>query len=294
MIKKIGVIGAGRAGASFVLAFGTSKIRDAGFHLCGATTKTGVHAMEASHYLGVTVHTDNQKLASEADILLIAVPDRKILEIAESLRESLGEYDPSVAATPKTFLHVSGAVGMDSLRPLVDGGYSCGSLHPLQSFPTPKNRFSGIYMAVDGDAQAVQIGKSLSGLIGATPFHVPAEERQLYHAAACFCSNYVVTAVNIAEELLARWVGKDGNALSALMPLLMGTADNLTQTRTAREALTGPISRGDTETIRGHLQVLPEELKQVYCVLGAETIKIAIDNGTIDEEIAKTMSALFK
>ncbi|MDR1778721.1 MAG: DUF2520 domain-containing protein [Clostridiales Family XIII bacterium] len=289
---KVGVIGAGRAGGSLALALGKKSAVDAGYTLQGATTSSDLTAGAASEVLGLAVGTDNAALAREADVVVLGVPDRKIALTALHLADELGKAPAGGVA--KIFLHISGSVGTPALRPLKEEGYSIGSLHPLQSFSKPEDKFDGVYMAVDGDEPALEAAENLARALGGIPFRVPPSERQLYHAAACFCSNYVVTAVSIAEKLLERWIGEGGEALTALLPLFNGTADNLAAATTAREALTGPISRGDVGTVSGHLQVLPESLIKVYCELGLQTLEIARENGTVERKPAEEIEAMLR
>ena len=151
-----------------------------------------------------------------------------------------------------------------------------------------------IGMAVDGDNEAQQAACYLAEALQAYPFRVPEAERSAYHAAACFCSNYLVTITAIAQQLFERWTPDKARALQFLLPLLDGTVSNLHQTPLARKALTGPIARGDAGTVAGHLKILPEELQLVYRELALQTVRLASENGSIDEAKAKSLQELLK
>ena len=191
-------------------------------------------------------------------------------------------------------LHCSGSLGLDPLAALSALGIHCGSLHPLQSFAGGSARFKDIGMAVDGDNEAQQAACYLAEALQAYPFRVPEAERSAYHAAACFCSNYLVTITAIAQQLFERWTPDKARALQFLLPLLDGTVSNLHQTPLARKALTGPIARGDAGTVAGHLKILPEELQLVYRELALQTVRLASENGSIDEAKAKSLQELLK
>ena len=275
---KVGIIGAGRVGKC--LAF---ELRAADM-LIGLTASTESN----NKLLAMNFHKPcmtNAKLWEVADVLLICVPDRLIGSVA-------AEIATQVKPAHKVVLHVSGSMGLEPLAPLVKLGAHVGSLHPLQSFTDSFTRLKGVYMAIDGDNEAQRIARKLVQLFGGKPFTVPASERAAYHAAACFCSNYVVAVEALATQLMARWTGSEESAWKALWPLFYGTAENLDSAREPGEALTGPIARGDVPTVGKHLAALPKELLPVYCSLGLATTKLALTNGTIDKKTADELEGL--
>lgn len=280
---KVGIIGAGKVGSALC-----KSLKDAGTEICGLTAATKECAQEAAEKLSASSFDSNQELVPLCDVLFLTVPDRLIGEVAEEFALAFAA-DGRRSLAGKTFLHCSGSLGLEELRPLADLGAEIGSLHPLQSFASSDVSFRDIYMAVDGSEAAQTMGKEIATSLGAQVFHVPAEERKAYHAAACFASNYVVTAVAIAQELMSKWAPTPEAGLAALMPLFDGTANNLHQTKLAREVLTGPIARGDTNTIKAHLAVLPPKILEVYKALGRQTVCLARENGTIDEKQAQDM-----
>src|SRR5258706_9283251 len=118
-------------------------------------------------------------------IVFVAVPDQAIAEVAASI----ARLEPSGRLS---FVHLSGALGLDSLSVL--HGYPVGSFHPLQSFPAPRDpeAFRGITVAVDASTAALMKRlRALARAVGATPRHVDDSQRAIYHAAAVFASNYV-------------------------------------------------------------------------------------------------------
>lgn len=150
-------------------------------------------------------------------------------------------------------------------------------------------------MAVDGDDRAKEAALSLVTSLDSKPLFVPPEERVLYHAAACFCSNYVVTAVALGQRLMRRWTETDKEAAQSLMPLLKGTVGNLEGTDRWQKALTGPVSRGDTGTVAKHLEVMPADLVGPYCAFSRAAGELSLENGTITEnqyEVLKEILAM--
>ena len=172
------------------------------------------------------------------------------------------------------------------MQSLTESGAHCGSLHPLQSFAGGATQLQGVYMAIDGDETAQGKAKEIVELLGGNSFHVPAKERAAYHAAACFCSNYAVTVEALAQKLMSRWTGSEEAAWQALLPLFKGTSANLQTTSKAGNVLTGPVARGDINTIEKHLQALPNEYLSIYKSLCLATTKLALTNETIDDQTA--------
>lgn len=282
MDLTFGVTGAGKVGASFVKAFGAAGLRCAGIY-------GGAYADKKAKLLGVPLVTPGE-MAQRADVIFICVPDRAIGEAAGTLAAEAVRSGIDVQG--KFAYHVSGSAQCDVLAPLAELGMEVGSLHPLQSFAAPRDSLANIGMAVDGTPKAQALANDLARLAGAVPFNVPAEERAAYHAAACFCSNYAVTVVALAQKLLSRWAANKEEAFKLLLPLFNGTANNLQNADTAVQALTGPIARGDAVTVKAHLAALPHEFLSAYCALGRETVKLAAENGSITPSAAAEMESL--
>ena len=281
---RLGIIGAGRVGTSFVLAMPSA--------VEGILCSTKEHTTQRAQSLKVKAYTDGAALLRNCDVLLLTVRDDVIGSVAASLADSLTGADRRETC----ILHCSGAMDLSSLEPLSALGYSVGSLHPLQSFAAPSgDLLRHIYMAVDGDDRAKETALFLVKALDSKPLFVPQEERVLYHAAACFCSNYVVTAVALGQRLMRRWTETDGEAAQSLMPLLKGTVGNLERTDRWQKALTGPVSRGDTGTVAKHLDAMPKELVGPYCAFSRAAGELSLENGTITEnqyEVLKQIRAM--
>lgn len=255
---QIGIIGRGRVGSALLRNLsGSLSISD-----CG----------------------NKEKLVQSCDVIFLTVPDRVIKEMAVALAKD--------NLKGKTFFHCSGSLGLEPLAELERHGGQVGSLHPLQSFGSLTANFSGVYMALDGSKKVKIIGKEIAMLLGAKIFTVPENERRLYHAAACFASNYVVALISIAQTIMIRWTGDERAALEALLPLLTGTVHNLRQVPLAATTLTGPIARGDVTTVAGHLEVLPEKYQEAYKAVGKITVTLAEQNKSITNMQANKLREL--
>ncbi len=283
---KIGIIGAGKVGGALC-----KSLQEAGINVVGLTAGTEVNAQAAAAKFQVKAFANNEQLAASCDVLFLTVPDRLVGAIAAELAQAFSNKGEANSLQGKTFFHCSGSLGLEELQPLAELGAEIGSLHPLQSFASADVSFQGIYMAVDGMPNAQETGQAIAELLGAQVFVVPAAERKAYHAAACFASNYVVAAMAVAQELMSKWTPTPEAGLAALLALFDGTARNLHQSKLAREALTGPIARGDINTVKAHLAVLPPKIAEVYKALGKETICLAEANGTIDARQAEALAS---
>jgi predicted short-subunit dehydrogenase-like oxidoreductase (DUF2520 family) len=187
-------------------------------------------------------------------------------------------------------VHCSGSLGLDALSAL--GENPRGSFHPLQSFPAPRGRdaFVGIAIAVDATtAQLLRRLRELARSLAAKPRRVRDAERVLYHAAAVFASNYVIVAVAEGVRVLEAAGWKREEAEAALLPLVEGVVANLRR-RGVTGALTGPIRRGDSETVARHLAELEDG--ELYRMLGLAALRIAIEAGLDPAAAERTRRAL--
>jgi predicted short-subunit dehydrogenase-like oxidoreductase (DUF2520 family) len=190
----------------------------------------------------------------EPDLVLLCVPDRAIAAVAAELT-----VGPWVA-------HVSGATPLSALAPHV----LRFGLHPLQSFTKARGpeQLDGAWGAVTADTdEARAVGFWLAETLGLQPFELHDSVRAAYHAGAAFVSNYLVTLREAGRSLLEA----AGAPPDALDPLIRGVMDSGYE-------LTGPIARGDWETVERHLTVIHAErpeLEELYLVLAQATAAIA-------------------
>ena len=187
----------------------------------------------------------------DAELTLLCVPDTAIRDVARGL--SLG---------PGWIGHVSGATPLSALDP----HQRRFSLHPLQTFTRARGpeQLDGAWAAVTAETdEAREVGFELARVLGLKPFELADEARPLYHAGAAIASNYLVTLHRVASELFAA-VGAPPEALE---PLMRRTIENGFE-------LTGPIERGDWETVESHRAAIREvrpDLEPLYDVLAEAT-----------------------
>ena len=150
-------------------------------------------------------------------------------------------------------VHASGALGREALAPAAEGGALTGAFHPLAAFAQIGAELpDGIAFAIEASEPLRTKLTHLALRLGGRPLVLEADDKALYHAAAVIASNYSVTLAATAARLLRRIGASEDDSLRVLLPLMRSTLDNL-ERQGLPEALTGPIVRGDTGTVRRHL-----------------------------------------
>lgn len=187
---------------------------------------------------------DSAGAAADVDLLVISTPDASVPEVAEQ-----------VTPVPSTVVvHLAGSLGLDVLAP----HRRRASIHPLVSIPTPTTALSGAWFAVAGDGLAADVVRALGGRF----VEVGDAKRAAYHAAACIASNHLVALLGQVERVAAT----AGVPLDAYLELARSTLDNVASLGPAA-ALTGPVLRGDTGTVEGHLRALDPAERPAYLAL---------------------------
>ena len=221
----------------------------------------------------------------------------------------MGAVAERLAAGPEipaqvAFVHTSGALELGALAPL-QARHAVGSFHPLRSFPEPgpPEAFEGIVIAVDASTPSLlRVLNRLARDLGARPRRVDDSRRALYHAAAVFASNYVVALLREAVGLLEAAGWTEQEAVLGLATLAEGAVANVRR-RGPTAALTGPIRRGDAETVTRHLAALAElertsdrgaggRQSDLYRMLGQVALEIAQQVGLEPAAAEETRRAL--
>jgi predicted short-subunit dehydrogenase-like oxidoreductase (DUF2520 family) len=219
-----------------------------------------------------------------ARVLLIAVPDDALAPFAHRLA-ALGPAAPGGIA-----LHVSGIHPAAALAPLRQAGWSIGAMHPLAVFPRPAppaDLLVGAGFAVAGMPVARRLARSVARLLGGEPFSLATAGRPAYHLAAALVANDTVALFSVALEM-ARQAGLPPRvARRVLARLLAGTAQVLAATPPDR-ALTGPVARGDTQTLRRHLQTAGPA-RDLHVGLSRILVDLAVQAGRLDTATARRL-----
>jgi predicted short-subunit dehydrogenase-like oxidoreductase (DUF2520 family) len=245
------LIGSGRAGSSFQIALGAAGI--------------DMHP---------PLHHDDEiaGAANDADLVILAVPDGAIGEVADAI-------EPGEA----TVIHLSGATTLAPLR----RHPSRGSLHPLVSL-TGGERGSealrGASFAVAwSDTSARQTCRLVIEALGGSGFDVDDDHRSAYHATAAVAANHLVALCAQIERL----AGNAAVPAEVFWPLMRGVLDGVAADGAA-PSLTGPVQRGDWGTVRAHLAAIGSAERELYLELARAAARLA--GQTVPDDLVSTTS----
>ncbi len=276
----VGVVGAGRVGTALAVA-----LRRAGHTIAAASAVSEASRSRVERFLPGTPVLQPGDVVAAADLVLLTVPD-----------DALGGLVRGLAATGaplagRMLAHASGRHGLAVLQPATDLGALPLALHPVMTFtgrPDDADRLAGVSFGVTAPEVLRPAAEVLVMEMGGEPVFIAEADRTLYHAALAGAANHLVTQVVQAADLLRR----AGVAQPARMlgPLLSAALDNAL--RLGDAALTGPVARGDAETVAGHLDALrataPEALP-AYLALARLTATRAMASGMLSAPDAQRL-----
>lgn len=287
------IIGCGKVGVMLGRHLARAGYRPAGFY--SRRKESALHAArvavnDADDAAGM-VYEEPWNAARQAEVVFITTPDQAIESVCASVAAQRG------FCMGAAVLHCSGALPSTVLSSARSCGAHVASMHPLQSFAgeSAGNPFHSIMMAVEGEGPALETAKTIAVDLSARPFVLPTEGKTFYHASAVVASNYLVTVMDLAFQLMAAAGVSESSAFAVLAPLIQGTLANI-ETIGIPNALTGPIARGDIHIVEKHLAAirgLSFDLAGRYARLGADTIPLAMAKGGLGEDAARRLQELF-
>jgi len=264
-----------------------------GHHITGLSSKNGVSAANLAESLGCRYCSEPVQVLVDSDIVFITTPDRELGRVADRLASS-GRVEEH-----QIFYQMSGALPAAVLQPLSHAGGTIASVHPLQSFASVAkaiDNLPGSFFAVQGEEKAVEAAFSLVEELLGRPFKLKSSDKALYHLGACVASNYLVSTIHYAVNIYKKIGMSEEDATKALIPLIRGTLANV-EALGSVQSLTGPVARGDINTIGKHLEALKEldpGLSEFYCSLGCYTTGVAREKESIDNRTKEKLRRLFR
>ena len=252
--------------------------------------KTADSARKAVQFIGSGFATTDLAQALESSkIHFITTNDDAIEQVVKDLTSvapsSLSEH---------YFFHTSGTISSTALEPLGSKGANIASIHPLQVFADPVKALEtlpGIYYAIEGKDKAMELAVQLVTQLQGKLLLIPTGRKVLYHVAGVFAANYMMVLIDLALHIMQDLGETQEDSFDAFLPLMVGALQNV-ETLGVEGALTGPLVRGDTATIRRHLEALDAlrpEVKEIYAVLGQEAVNIALRAGRISPKKAQEL-----
>jgi predicted short-subunit dehydrogenase-like oxidoreductase (DUF2520 family) len=278
-----GFIGAGTTGTALAVT-----LSQKGWPVVAVSSRTMSSAQKLANLVpGCQVCHTAQELADASEMVFITTPDDAIAGVCSQVKWRKGQ----------SVVHSSGAHSVDILESARKLGASVGSFHPLQTFAgidqAIKN-LPGSTFALEAEEPLLSTLKELAGLLNGNRVELKPGDKVLYHTAAVFACNYLVTLVKLALDLWKDFGVSTKEATEALLPLIKGTINNIDSIGLP-DCLTGPVARGDLGTIERHLRALQARspsLLTTYEELGLQTIPIALAKGKINQQRAEEMRTL--
>ena len=284
-VVTIGFIGAGTTGTALAV-----RLAGQGYQVIAVSSRSLTSAEKlAGRVSGCQICKGAQQVADVAQLVFITTPDDAISKVAAEVQWH----------GKQSVVHCSGAHSVDILEPAKQHGAHTGCFHPLQTFASVEqaiDNIPGSTFAVEAEEPLSTTLKDLAAALEGDWVILGAGDKVLYHAAAVFACNYLVTLVKLATDLWQTFGVSQAQATKALMPLLRGTLSNIENVGLPN-CLTGPIARGDLGTITRHLEALGKgnpSLLDIYRELGLQTVPIALAKGKIDSQRAGKLQALLR
>lgn len=238
MALTLNIAGAGHVGRVF------GRLLGASFEVQDVLARSPASAEGAVAFIGSGRPCSAVHEMRRADITLLAVPDDQIGAVCAQLAAH-GVLDGAIV------FHCSGAKSSAELASAAACGAQVASVHPIRSFADPgavARDFAGTYCGVEGDAQALAVLEPALRALGAVPVAIDAAAKTVYHAAAVFASNYLVTVVDAALRAYQAAGIAEPVARALAQPLATETLANVFRLG-PEAALSGPIARGDLATV---------------------------------------------
>ena len=269
---RVGVVGAGRVGAVLAAALGA-----AGHEVVAAAGESDASRLRIAELLPGVLNEKPTAVARACDLLLLTVPDDMLANVVSMLSASgairEGQY----------VVHTSGRHGLAVLDPARSVGAHVVAMHPAMTFTGTSvdlERLTGCVFGLTAAPAERAAAEALVADLGGSPMWVPEEMRTLYHAGLAHGANHLVTLVSEALEILAAAGADDPSG--TLRPLLTAALDNaLAQ---GDVALTGPIVRGDVNTVRAHLADIATNAPQTldsYVAMARATLDRVVTDGRL-------------
>jgi predicted short-subunit dehydrogenase-like oxidoreductase (DUF2520 family) len=282
---KIGIIGAGKVG----IALG-HVLQNKGFAVVAVASRREESLELARNYIpGKCLYTKNvAEVVQEADVIAVTTQDREIHAVAQEIFRRADNLDR------KLFFHTSGAHPATELSPLEQKGAILGSLHPLQTFPDVNSGIVALprtYVFIEGDEKAIPVLDLLASTIGFKAVRIEGKNKVLYHLSAVFVCNLLTALMHTGEGIVSR-IGID---LAPFFPIIETTLRNI-EKKGPLLSLTGPVLRGDAETVASHIEAIKgmEPQQTVYRMLSLVALEMARERKTLKPEQMEKLERVLK
>lgn len=269
---KIAFIGAGKVSTALGLYF-----KKRGFEIEGYYSRNCKSAGKAALLTHSHPFSSVEELMNNSHMIWITTPDDQIEAVVRQISDL-----PVLRKNEKLVLHASGVHSLALLSPLKENGYNTACAHPLLAFGDPvlaQEKLNNVWFAIEKQGEENRALTDFFKACGNQTLSIDPDKKRLYHAAACVLSNYLVTLLDASYKIFEKSGIAEEDIHEATKPLLESVILNL-KGKDCKEALTGPIKRGDENTIRMHLESLNTsipEMTEFYKLMGRQTMQMLGD-----------------
>ncbi len=283
---NIGFIGAGKVGTAFGKYLANNH-----FSVKGYYSRSKKSAERAADFTDSNAYCNINDLTQHSDIIFITTNDDEISRVCKVL------INGDLLTQGQILVHMSGASSSRILEGAKERGCFIYSLHPLQAFADIGKAVEDLHhtvFSIEGDCEKIHVLQEILESTGNKYFNISSDQKSIYHAAACVVSNYLVTLMDYGLSLFEAIGINNHDGFKALYPLIEGSLKNIASLGT-KEALTGPIARGDVKTIEGHIEAIGDIfLKELdfYKLMGSMTLDLAKSGKLNDRNKAEKMEEI--
>lgn len=264
IVIRISFIGAGKVGFSLGKYFKENNLDVVGYY-----SRNLESAKEAADFTDTKCFNDLQDVIDNSDAIFITTPDSVIEEVWNKLK--------SLSVKNKIICHCSGSLSSNIFSNIEEHNSFGYSIHPMFAISDKYNSYKDLkkaFITIEGDSKYLDDLKMLIESLGNKVKVISKENKALYHAASVTVSNQVIALIQYAVEYLENCGFQSQEALEALYPLIINNLNNVKE-KGLINSLTGPIERGDVNTVKAHLNFLDSDKGELYKLLSRKLVEIA-------------------
>ena len=266
IIIKIGFIGAGKVGFSI-----GKYLKDKGINVTGYYSRSEDSSLEASLFTNINQYKDLKQLVEESDTIVISTPDDKILEVWNKIK--------NLSIKNKFICHLSGSLSSNIFLNISHYGAYGYSIHPIFPISDKYNSHKSLknaFITIEGDRKYINEVQLFIESLGNKTKVLEKNDKTLYHLASVISSNLIIGLISISLNYLKEYGFTEKEAINALYPLIKENIEGINN-KGVINSLTGPVERGDFNTINRHLLNIKEEDKEVYISLSNKILSLALE-----------------
>jgi len=260
---RIAIVGAGNLGTALAIS-----LQRAGFAISALVGRKSSMRTARALAKQLRSHATSEPAKVDADVIWFCVPDSEIAQAAQS-------WAISSRGKGRVALHSSGALSSDGLADLRRKGFAVASVHPLMTFvPGSRPALAGVPFAIEGDPGAARVARRIVSDLGGRSYPIRKQDKAAYHAWGTFASPLFTALLAATEQVAAAAGVKRPEIRRRMIPILLQTLANYAQFG-APGAFSGPIIRGDVNTVKKHLRALRgvPAAREVYIALARAALQ---------------------